>query len=144
LIPVLARAAGLDRVDNTRDAEKPLSPRRYKPVRTYGSTPLQQARAYTRQAIGNISFPASSMGTPAPESALPTDTSALSEGQYYEIDDTDVTSPGFPGRVIWNGAGRDTRINVQRDADDLTIGYRAGDGTFEIKDNGITFHNPYL
>jgi hypothetical protein len=133
-----AAQAGLDRVDNTRDVEKPLSALQAQAVQTYGSTLLQQAQAYTQQAIGNISFPTSYMGTLALESALPADTSALSEGQYYEIDDMDVTSPGFPGRVIWNGTAWDTRINVQRDADGVTIGYRSSDGAFEIRNGGVT------
>jgi hypothetical protein len=71
------------------------------------------------------------MGTPALESALP-------EGQYYEIDGTGVTGPGFPGRVIWNGAAWDTRINVQPDADGVTIGCRASGGAFEIRNGGVT------
>ena len=133
-----AAQVGLDRVDNTRDVEKPLSAQQVQAMQAHGAVLLQQARDHTQQAIANISFPISYRGTLALESALPTDTGALSQGQYYEIDDMDVTIPGFPGRVIWNGAAWDTRINAQRDADGLTIGYRASDGAFEIKDNGVT------
>jgi hypothetical protein len=101
---------------------------------------VQAAKTYTDQVLAAAAQATTYAGTLAKESGLPS--SGSIHGQYYEVDDMDTTAPGKSGRAIWNGvtepAQWDKRVDQQREADGVTIGFRGSDGALEIHDVEMT------
>ena len=91
---------------------------------------------YIDQSLAAAVQATSYAGTLDTESGLPD--SGTVHGQYYEIDDMDITAPGSSGRAVWNAVTQpaqwDIRTDRQREADGETIGFRTSDGALKILD----------
>ena len=133
---------GLGNADNTSDEDKPLSTAQQAGLNAEAearqngdAAVLGDAKDYTDEALANLVQPVSYRGTIPTESALPG--TGSSHGEYYEVEDLDLSAPGMSGRVIWNTLTQpsqwDIRVDRQREADGVTLGFRGSDGALEVR-----------
>jgi hypothetical protein len=88
---------------------------------------LASAKAYADQQIGNIELPVHYRGMLALESGLPA--TSPNAGDYYQIDEMDVTAPGRQGSAIWGAASWDRIVDRHDAPDGETIVYDAAGAT---------------
>ena len=93
---------------------------------------INAASAAMEEAISNVQLPEHYFGKLDLESELPPDTSEVARGEYFEIQELDVSHPGYSGRAIWSGVEWDIIRDDQRHADGTTITYRPADGALQV------------
>lgn len=95
---------------------------------------IKAAKEYADQKFAAVVAPTLFKGYLDKESEVPSDTSTLAAGMYYEIKNLDTSKPGYSGRMIWDGARFQIIPDMMRTVDGTTIGMRSSDGALEVSE----------